>query len=115
MENNNAIPSIRGEIDETDAEILRLLAVRRKLSQEIARAKNVNRSPIRDREREQELLIRRIRSGRDQGLDAHYVTKVFHEIIGDSIRIQQSGRRSIRGRAASTSTWVETWPACFPR
>ncbi|MEE8143704.1 MAG: 3-deoxy-7-phosphoheptulonate synthase, partial [Planctomycetota bacterium] len=31
----------------------------------------------------------RIRSGREQGLDAHFVTRVFHEIIDGSVRLQQ--------------------------
>ena len=83
------ISSLREKIDRTDAEILELLARRRDLSQEVARAKNVQRSPIRDRQREEQLLIERIHSGRKRGLDAHFVTRVFHEIIDDSIRLQQ--------------------------
>jgi chorismate mutase/prephenate dehydratase len=39
--------------------------------------------------REEQLLDKLIVFGRNRGLDAHLVTRVFHEIIGDSIRSQQ--------------------------
>ena len=84
-----AVGSLRGKINRVDSEILDLLSRRRKLSQEIGRAKTPQRSPIRDTKREEELLARLIHEGRGHGLDAHFVTQVFHAVIDDSIRLQQ--------------------------
>ena len=46
-------------------------------------------SPIRDKDREEELLVRLIHEGRAHGLDAHFVTQVFHAVLDDSILLQQ--------------------------
>ena len=83
------IPTIRKSINEIDAEVLELLARRRGLSEEIALVKEPTRAGIRDQRREEELLVSLIRSGRARGLDAHFVTRVYQEIIDDSIRLQQ--------------------------
>ncbi len=81
--------AIRDSLDRIDAEIVRLLAERRRRSGEMIRTKDESRSPLRDVKREEEMLARRIQDGRSAGLDSHYVTRVFHEIIEDSIRLQQ--------------------------
>ena len=83
------LDKIRQEIDAIDDQILKGLAARRELSNRIIQAKEEDNLPLRDSRREEEILARRIRSGRDQGLDAHFVTRVFHEIIDDSVRSQQ--------------------------
>ncbi len=80
---------IRDRLDAIDAEVLRLLGERRKLSVEMIRTKEASNSPLRDQKREEEMLACRIQVGRAQGLDAHYVTRVFHEVIDDSVRLQQ--------------------------
>jgi chorismate mutase/prephenate dehydratase len=83
------LEKIRNEINLVDERILEALANRRKLAQQIIRAKDQLGSPIRDALREEGLLTALIAKGRGQGLDAHLVTRVFHEIIDDSIRSQQ--------------------------
>jgi chorismate mutase/prephenate dehydratase len=65
-----------------------LLAKRRDLSREIIRLKNENQSSIRDKTREKELLTQLIELGKKEGLDSAFVTKVFHEIIDDSVKLQ---------------------------
>jgi chorismate mutase / prephenate dehydratase len=80
---------IRNEINLVDERILDALASRRKLAEQIIRAKDQLGTPIRDAVREEQLLADLIAKGRNQGLDAHLVTRVFHEIIDDSIRSQQ--------------------------
>ncbi len=79
----------RNEIDDVDRSILEGLALRRKLLQKIIHAKDRLDAPIRDTLREEQILGDLIVRGRDLGLDAHFVTRVFHEIIDDSIRSQQ--------------------------
>ena len=83
------IQSVRDEINRIDTEIIKLLAARRHQSGRAVQAKDVGHGPIRDRKREEAMLIERIRAGRACGLDSHFVTQVFHDIIDDSVRMQQ--------------------------
>jgi chorismate mutase/prephenate dehydratase len=83
------LEKIRSEINSVDERILEALASRRKLAERIIRAKDQLGSPIRDALREEQMLEDLISKGRSCGLDAHLVTRVFHEIIDDSIRSQQ--------------------------
>ena len=79
---------IRKKINYIDEQILKLLSERRTLSLEIVKFKNQQKSSIRDREREKELLTRLIETGKSYGLDAHYISKIFYEIIDDSVKLQ---------------------------
>src|SRR5512136_2374832 len=83
------VDKIRHEINSVDERILEALANRRKLAEQIIQAKDQAGTPIRDALREEQLLAGLIARGRSQGLDAHLITRVFHEIIDDSIRSQQ--------------------------
>ncbi|MCB0339431.1 MAG: chorismate mutase, partial [Bdellovibrionales bacterium] len=83
------IEQVRDKISSLDREMLKLLAQRRDLSNEVVKAKEVLKSPLRDKEREEQILANLIRAGSEQGLDSHYVTRIFHEVIDDSIRLQQ--------------------------
>jgi len=79
---------VREKVNQLDKQILELLAERRELSLQIAKIKNAEKSFIRDQNREKELLTRVIEKGREIGLDSHYVSKIFHEIISDSVKLQ---------------------------
>ena len=81
---------IRAQITETDQELLTLFAKRRALTLNVAKSKAHQVHPVRDQQREQELLIRLINQGKALGLDAHYVTSVFQTIIEDSVLNQQA-------------------------
>ena len=83
------LTDIREEINNIDTQILELLSKRRGCSNRIASSKEVGTGPVRDRAREEELLVERIQGGKQHGLDSHFITKVFHEIIDDSLRVQQ--------------------------
>jgi len=83
------IGSIRKEIDELDRELVRLLGERRKRSLKAARAKEVTADWFRDSNREQEMLAKRIQLGQDHGLDSHYVTSIFLDVLDDSVRVQR--------------------------
>lgn len=83
------LEDLRREIDGVDALILEALARRRKLAGDVIAAKDEAGGPLRDALREERLLGALIARGREQGLDSHFVTRVFHEIIDDSIRSQQ--------------------------
>ena len=83
------VDKIRDDINSVDERIIEALANRRKLAEQIIQAKDHMGTPIRDLLREEQLLADLIAKGRSQGLDAHLITRVFHEIIDDSIRSQQ--------------------------
>jgi chorismate mutase / prephenate dehydratase len=85
----NRLDDLRRAIDGVDAQILEALAKRRELAEHVSETKHDEGTPLRDARREEQLLARLIALGRDRGLDAHFVTKVFHEIIDDSVRAQQ--------------------------
>jgi chorismate mutase/prephenate dehydratase len=81
---------VREEINKVDSEVIKLLAQRRELAKEVVLAKEDSKGPIRDQKRESDLLNRLIKLGKKEGLDSHFLSKVFYEIIDDSIRLQQN-------------------------
>ena len=81
---------IREKITQLDQQLLELFAQRRSLTLNVAKSKAHQIRPVRDQQREQELLIRLINNGKELGLDAHYVTSVYHTIIEDSVLNQQA-------------------------
>ncbi|MDA3861405.1 MAG: 3-deoxy-7-phosphoheptulonate synthase [Melioribacteraceae bacterium] len=85
-----SIEELREKINSIDSNLIDLLAKRRGLSKEVILDKNDNKNPIRDEKREEELLNRLIKLGKEKGVEQHFLTKVFYEIIEDSVRIQQS-------------------------
>ena len=84
------ISNLREKINQLDSELIKLLADRRKLSKDVILTKENSQKPIRDQQRESELLNRLIKIGKKEGLDSHFLTKVFYEIIEDSVRLQQN-------------------------
>ncbi|WP_237386634.1 bifunctional chorismate mutase/prephenate dehydratase [Xenorhabdus sp. Sc-CR9] len=82
--------NLREEISSIDAELLDLLAKRRQLATNIAQTKLLDHRPIRDKNREQELLNVLITKGKSHGLDGFYITRLFHMIIEDSVLTQQA-------------------------
>lgn len=97
---------LRGEITRIDEQVLNLLAERRRLSHAVAATKDVNTAVIRDPAREEDLLVNLVQTGRAKGLDAHFVTRVFHEIIDDSVRIQQEYFQRVLNRGEEPSLRV---------
>jgi chorismate mutase / prephenate dehydratase len=81
---------IREKITDIDNQILSLLANRQQLTAQVAETKITQHIPVRDQKREEQLLVRLIKQGKQVGLDAHYVTQLFHVIIEDSVLNQQA-------------------------
>lgn len=96
MNTNNSQPSlsldaIRLRLNELDDQLLKILSERRTLSLDVAKSKVETAKPVRDAQREQELLVKLINNGKDKyQLDAPYITKIFHTIIEDSVLLQQA-------------------------
>ncbi len=85
-----ALDALREQITATDSELLKLIAKRQKLTAQVAETKVKHQISVRDKAREEQLLLRLIKQGREQGLDPHFVTKLFQVIIEDSVLQQQS-------------------------
>jgi len=98
------IENLRNNINKVDEKILNLLSERRKFSKEVILTKDTTDKPIRDKERESQLLKRLIKLGKEKGLDSNFVTKVFYEIIEDSVRIQQQHVLNIAGKTGEAKT-----------
>lgn len=86
---DGSIEGSRERISEIDREIINLVQKRRDESRRIIQVKDALESEIRDPGREEQLLVELIQSGKSRGLNPHFVTRLFHEIIQDSVRLQQ--------------------------
>jgi chorismate mutase/prephenate dehydratase len=84
------LENLRTNITDLDGQLLALLAERQKLTNQVAETKIHHHIPVRDQLREEQLLVRLIKQGQKYGLDAHYVTQLFHVIIEDSVLNQQA-------------------------
>ena len=93
---------IREKITHLDQELLELFARRRSLTLSVAKSKAHKIRPVRDQQREQELLIRLINQGKALGLDAHYVTSVYQTIIEDSVLNQQAYLQTLANPTGSS-------------
>ncbi|MFC2084875.1 bifunctional 3-deoxy-7-phosphoheptulonate synthase/chorismate mutase [Bacteroidota bacterium] len=92
------INNLRDKINQIDETLIELLAQRRKLSKNVIKFKDKDDKPIRDQKRETELLHRLLKIGKDKGVDIHFLTRIFYEIIEDSIRIQQNYLHNLVGK-----------------
>ena len=94
------LTSIREKLSATDAALVEALAERQRLVREVARAKAQGAATLRDLGREEDVLTRVTELGRENGLDPFHVTRLFREILGQSLRSQEAILRP--GRATSS-------------
>jgi chorismate mutase/prephenate dehydratase len=90
MTADNPLLDLRVKISALDEQLLSLLAERRQLAVEVGKAKLASHRPVRDIDRERDLLERLIQLGKTHHLDAHYITRLFQLIIEDSVLTQQA-------------------------
>ena len=107
MSDGVVLSQVRREITDLDQQLLQLLGKRRALSLSVAQSKVDSVKNVRDPQREEELLIDLIQRGHKLGLDAHYITKLYHVIIEDSVLNQQAWlQERINSQHLTTSTRV---------
>lgn len=82
------ISELRSDIDQLDSELLQLLTNRLDLARKVVEVKDGQALEIRDPLRERDLIRRRVASGSQLGLESHFLTKIFHEILAESNRAQ---------------------------
>lgn len=90
MTEENPLLALRDKISALDEKLLTLLAERRNLAIKVGKAKLASHRPVRDINRERELLEHLIILGKNYHLDAHYITSLFQLIIEDSVLTQQA-------------------------
>lgn len=90
LEYSKKIASLRSSINRIDSELLNLLSERRKLSLKIIKEKKRESKPVREREREKEVLKRILILAKKKNLNKELVLKIFNEIIEDSVSFQES-------------------------
>jgi len=83
------LAELRTAITQLDQQLLQLLADRRSLSRAVAGNKLQQNKALRDWQREQELLAVLIQKAQTAGLDADYISRVYHTIIEDSLAVQR--------------------------
>jgi chorismate mutase/prephenate dehydratase len=99
-----SLRQVREEIDKLDSQLLATLAQRRQLAEQVIEAKDASLAEVRDEARERALLMKRISEGRELGLSPMHVTKIYHEIIAESIRHQQDYlQRKLNGKSPQSS------------
>src|SRR5262245_57528855 len=84
------LDSIRERLSAADAALVDALAARQRLVLEVAQVKASGTSSLRDVAREEDVLTRVTELGRESGLDPFHVTRLFREILGHSLRTQES-------------------------
>lgn len=86
------LTEIRQRITQIDRNLLKLLSERHRLAFDVVRSKEITQKPLRDIEREKQLLQELVRFAEAENyqLDADYITQIFQQIIEDSVRTQQN-------------------------
>ncbi len=87
---NNELSNLRDDINSIDTDIIKLLTKRRNVSKEVVQFKESSVIPVRNKEREKEILNKLIEEGKKSGLDSHYITTIFNTILADSVRVQHT-------------------------
>ncbi|TCJ98307.1 chorismate mutase [Volucribacter psittacicida] len=85
------LTEIRQQITQIDRRLLELLSERHRLAFDVVRSKEITQKPLRDEEREQQLLQELVQFAQSQNyqLEPQYITQIFQKIIEDSVLTQQ--------------------------
>ncbi len=80
---------MREQLDVIDAEMLRLLAQRMKISRDIGTIKHAHNMPIFQPHRWKQVLEQQMQAARELGLDEEFVRELTEKIHGESLRLQK--------------------------
>lgn len=89
----NITPSLehlRSNISQIDQELLKLLARRHNMAIAVGKYKQTTLRPVRDIQREKQLIEILVQEGKNLNLDSHFITRLFQLIIEDSVSTQQT-------------------------
>ncbi|MEK6642480.1 MAG: bifunctional 3-deoxy-7-phosphoheptulonate synthase/chorismate mutase [Planctomycetota bacterium] len=83
------LDKLRTDLDTIDAQLITDLAAREAIVAAITSLKLDGGAALRDMQREEDLLTKVVERARASGLDGHYITRLFREILDHSVRHQQ--------------------------
>lgn len=83
------LTELRKKLDDLDSEMIRLLAKRMALAEDIGKLKKEKCIPLRQPEREKELMQKRKQLARQIGLREELVERICKEIIDESLRVEE--------------------------
>ena len=107
-QDESQLDDLRGEVDRIDNGILELLAARRRVARDIAAEKQRAERPFRDDLREEALLVERLAAAGEHELDADLVSRVWEQIMADSLRVQfDYVQNSVNGRRDAVSIAIQ--------
>jgi len=86
---DHELAELRSRLNEIDARLVAALAERQRVVEAVGRLKTEGTQRLRDVEREEQLLTRLVLRGEADGLDRHFVTRIYQEILEQSVRRQQ--------------------------
>jgi chorismate mutase / prephenate dehydratase len=84
------ISDLRGSLDELDSAIVRLIAQRREVITAVAKAKERSSGGIQDAERERQIIESVQAQATELGVSPNLVSRIFRELLNDSIALQTS-------------------------
>jgi chorismate mutase/prephenate dehydratase len=84
------ISDLRGSLDELDSAIVRLIAQRREVIAAVAKAKEHSSEGIQDAERERQIIESVQAQATELGVSPNLVSRIFRELLNDSIALQTS-------------------------
>lgn len=83
------LSKLRKEIDSIDRELLMLLAKRMAIVKKIGKYKKENCLPVRQKQREEQLISEKKALAGKFGLNKDFVKKLYREIINESLKIEK--------------------------
>ena len=95
------LEEFRCQINSLDEELIRTLAVRLKLCEEIARFKKQKNIPMMQRDRIAAVFARWNALGTQQGIDGGFVSRLYQLILDESCRLEQDIIGDRRGNGDS--------------
>ncbi len=84
-----ALQDLRSKLDDIDRRIVAALAERDQVTGEVGIFKLKSEGGLRDIQREENLLTKLVAEAQAANLDAHYVARLYREILDHSVRKQQ--------------------------
>ena len=88
-----SLTSLREQIDAIDDQLWQLILQRMELSRQVGEVKRQENMPIRQPNRFDELLQRRLRWAEQNGLSQEVVFAVCHALHEESVKVQMQGER----------------------
>ncbi|NVJ49636.1 MAG: chorismate mutase [Gammaproteobacteria bacterium] len=92
MLSSEQLNALREQIDHIDLELIKLLAERQQLCDQVGQHKISAGLETRDLEREKDIIAKKIALGQQSGLSAQYVQQVFQLLIEQSVKRQYQMR-----------------------